>query len=385
MSAKNNLRTIGKTNMENVLKLLMVEKELSRGDLAKRLGVSKMTITNIISELKGHGYVQEEKSNRSTPSNGPIPMVISIVPNSLLTIGVHISFTEITVQLVDVVDGILYQTHARVDNIDSNQQLAKRIRGVIYKVLEENPEIQTKIIGIGITYSGGAEITGANNNFSASQIKKTEIDLKNSLEKEFGITIAIGNEIQGAMIAELVFGKEVGQEKVYYMNASKQIRGGFINNYIIIHGACGLSGEIAHLTVKYDGPLCLCGSRGCYNLYAGIEVLLKHSKCHSIDELHLKIQERDPLALRIIEEYIQITTVVFTNIVNLYDPASILVGGDLTKLDKSIFRKIERLLNERIIYRKERYIKVRMSSIEKAATIMGAAMLVYENWFVCKQ
>ena len=385
MSAKNNLRTIGKTNMENVLKLLMVEKELSRGDLAKRLGVSKMTITNIISELKGYGYVQEEKSNRSTASNGPIPMVISIVPNSLLTIGVHISLTEITVQLVDVVDGILYQIHTSVDNIDSNQKLTKRIKVLIYKLLEENPEIRTKIIGIGVTYSEIVVETVGKINFSAGQIKKCEIDVKNSLEKEFGIMTVVGNEIQGAMIAELVFGKEVAQEKVYYMNASKHIRGGFINNYIIIHGVYGLSGELAHLTVKYDGPLCLCGSRGCYNLYAGIEVLLKRSKCHSIDELHLKIQERDPLALRIIEEYIQITTVIFTNIVNLYDPSAILVGGELAKLDKSIFRKIERLLNERIIYRKERYVKVRVSSIEKAAITMGAAMFVYEDWFVCKR
>lgn len=382
LSTGKNLKTIGKQNIENVLKLLMVEKSLSRKELAQRLGLSKMTITNIVNQLKEKGYLFEQRMERVTVCNGPTPTAVSIVPKSLIAVGVHISSTVITVQEVDIVDGVLYEKQAAVDNMDSNQQLVKLVRDMIEAVLNERPEYRKNVVGIGVTYSGIVDAEKGKISFSVNQIEKEEINIRSSLEKRFSLPVILANEIQGAIIAELIFGGAVGPQKIYYVNAGERIRGGFVNNYLICHGSYGLSGEIGHITVKYDGPLCLCGSRGCYNLFAGLGVLLEKSSCHSLEELQLKIQERDPLALRIMEEYIQITTAVFANIVNLYDPSYLLVSGEITKLDSSIFRKIERLLNERIIYRKDRYVKIVISGIHVKANTIGAAMAVYGELFM---
>lgn len=385
MSTGKNLRTIGKENAENVLKLLMMEKSLSRKELAERLGLSKMTISNIVNQLKEKGYLSERPMERTCACNGPKPTAISIVPDSFITVGVHISSTAITVQAVDIVDGVLYETESSVDNIDSNQKLIRIIKDMIHTLFREQWEYSNKIRGIGITYSGMVDTKNGKISFSANQFEKEEVNLKAYLEKAFSIPVVVASEIEGAAIAELIFGEPLGSKKIYYINSGKDIRGGFINDYLILHGSYGLAGEIGHMTVKYDGKLCLCGSRGCYSLYAGTPVLLERSRCHSIEELQLKIQERDPLALRIIEEYIQITTAVFTNIVNIYDPNYLLIGGEIAKLDSSIFRKIERLLNERIIYRKDRYIKIRISKIHGKANTIGAAAAVYEQLFMCKR
>lgn len=385
MSTGRNLRTIGKENMEKVLKLLTMEKSLTRKELANRLGLSKMTITNIVNQLMEKGYVSESPMERTALCNGPVPMAVSIVPNSFITIGVHISSTDSTVQLLDLVDGVLYEAQVTVDNMDSNQELVRSIKDMIHTLFRERREYADHIVGIGVTYSGAIDYMKGSIRFSANQFEKEEINIKSYLEKAFSLPVVVASETRGAAIAELVFGKLLGPEKIYYINSGKEIRGGFIHNNLLRSGTYGAPGELGHMTVKYDGKLCVCGARGCYHLYAATSILLERSKCHSIEELQLKIQERDPLALRIIEEYIQVTTAVFTNVVNIYDPAYLLIGGEITKLDNSIFRKIEKLLNERIVHRKDRYVRVLVSTLHRRANTMGAGLAVYETLFMSRQ
>ncbi len=377
-----NLRNIGKQNTCNVLKLLMMEKSLSRKELATKLGLTKMTVGNIVNHLKQEGLIEEEKRESETNSIGPKPTAVKIASRRILAVGVHITPKKITTMLVDVVDGILYKETQSVDNLESNQQVLYVIKDMVATILDKYKDYSTYLVGIGVTYNGVVDTVEGKITFCINQIDKEELNVKSVLTKRFNLPVVVASEVEGAAIAELVFGTKLGDSRIYYMNLSNSIRGGFINGYTINAGTHGMSGEVGHMSIKYDGPLCLCGSRGCYHLFGSVDVLLKKSECHSIEELHLKLQDRDPLSLRTMEDFIQVTTSVCSNIVHLYDPAYILIGGEIAKLDGSIFRKIERLLNERIIFRKERYVKVIRSHVKEKANEIGAAMVVLQELFV---
>lgn len=381
MSTGKNSRGIGKQNAYLVMKLLMINKSLSRREIAEKLGLTKMTVGNIVNQLKEKGYVKEEKLEGECNSIGPKPTAVTILSKGILAVGVHITSTKITVTLVDIVDGVLYEQTSSVDKLESNQQFMNYIKEMIASLLERNQEYSNRIMGIGVTYSGVVDPINGKILYYINQIEKEDINIRSILVKRFNLPVVVSTEAEGATIAEIVFGARIAARRIYYLNISDSIRGDCIEDGMVSHGVCGMSGEVGHMSVKYDGPLCACGSRGCYHLFAGIDVLLKNSECHSLEELELKIQDRDPLAVRIMEDFIQITTSVLINIVHLYDPQYILVGGEITKLNPSIFKKIERILNERVLYRKERHIKVVCSKIKRDANVIGAAMVIINNLF----
>lgn len=381
MSIGKNSKGIGKQNAYLIMKLLMINKSLSRREIAEELGLTKMTVGNIVNQLKEKGYVKEEKLENDYNAIGPKPTAVTIMPRGILAVGVHITSTKITVMLVDIVDGVLYEQTASVDKMESNQQFMNYLKEMIASLLNRNEEYSDRIVGIGVTYSGIVDCLNGKISFCINEIEKEDINIRSTLAKRFDLPVVVSTEAEGATIAEIVFGARITARKIYYLNISDSIRGDCIDSGMISHGVFGMSGEVGHMSIKYDGPLCDCGSRGCYHLFAGINVLLKTSECHSLEELELKIQDRDPLAVRTIEEFIQITTSVLVNIVHLYDPHYILIGGDITKLNSSIFKKIERILNERILYRKERHIRVVCSKVKKDANVIGAAMVVINGLF----
>ncbi|MDO5291269.1 MAG: ROK family transcriptional regulator [bacterium] len=381
MGAGKNLRTIGKQNIHNVIKLLIMEKSLSRKELSDRLGLTKMTVGNIVNHLKEEGYVTETRDTGENHTIGPKPTAITIVPKRILAVGVHISSTKITTMLIDIVDGILIQKEESVDNLESNQQLASVIKQMVGDLLSDSNDLDLYVVAIGVTFDGAVDLKTGKITVSMDRLEKEVIAIKSILEKKFRLPTIVGNDIEGASIAELIYGANRGPVGTYYLNMGETIRGAYITDYTILYGDTSRCGEVGHMSVKYDGPLCLCGSRGCYHLYASTELLLKNSNSHSIDEINLKLQDRDPLVLRTLEDFIQISSVVFSNIVHLYSPNYILVGGELAKLDYAIYKKIERLLNERILFKRERYVKVVISDVKTKANTMGAALIILRELF----
>lgn len=358
-----------------------MEKSLSRKELSDRLGLTKMTVGNIVNHLKEEGYVTETRDTGENHTIGPKPTAISIISKRIVAVGVHITSTILTTMLIDIVDGILIKKEQSVDNIESNQQLLYIIKQMITDILSDSNDLDLYVTGIGVTFTGQVDVDAGKITVSINRIEKEVVAIKSILEKQFGLPTIVGSEIEGAAIAELIYGQNRGPVKAYYLNMGDVIHGAYMYDYSIANGGCAVCSEVGHMSVKYDGPLCLCGSRGCYHLYASTGLLLKNSKSHSIEELNLKLQDRDPLVLRTLEDFIQITSVVFSNIVHLYDPNYILVGGELAKLDYSIYRKIERLLNERILFKKERYIKVVISEVKTKANVAGAGLVLLRELF----
>ena len=108
-------------------------------------------------------------------------------------------------------------------------------------------------------------------------------------------------------------------------------------------------------------------------------MLLRQSQCHSLEELLLKLEQREPKSLRVMDDFMQVTTVALTNIINLYHPDYIILGGDITRFDASIVRQIEHLVNERSQCRGHFYTKVLTGKLSGQQLSMGAALIgLYE-------
>ncbi|MBW4507345.1 MAG: ROK family protein [Scytonematopsis contorta HA4267-MV1] len=89
------------------------------------------------------------------------------------------------------------------------------------------------------------------------------VRLRELLEEKFGIRVSVDNDANVAALGEFSFGAGVGYESLFYITVSTGVGGGWILNGKPFRGASGMAGEIGHMVVDPNGPLCLCGKRGC--------------------------------------------------------------------------------------------------------------------------
>ena len=89
------------------------------------------------------------------------------------------------------------------------------------------------------------------------------IPLKDLLEEEFGVPVSVDNDANVAALGEHRFGAGQGYDSLFYITVSTGVGGGWILNGKPWRGTSGMAGEIGHMVVDPNGPVCLCGKRGC--------------------------------------------------------------------------------------------------------------------------
>lgn len=377
-----NQKSIRMDNLLKVLRILAFQGPCSRKDLALQMGLSKMSITNLVNTFIKEGIVMELEPDLDRPvSVGPRPVLLQIVPGKLVAIGIHITEYSITGQLCDVVEGVLYEKKIPMEGITSKIHFLTSIKHITEDLMKYGSDVGLNIISIGITDRNYINRTEGSVVFKGNQLGIDVGCIRNSLEQKYKIPVYMENEKLGILMTEIAYGNYSLNEKCYFIFISDEIRGCFISDYHIQKGAVGLSGQLGHMCIKYDGPKCSCGNRGCYENYGSITALLNDSNCVSIKEINNSLESREPQVLRALENFVQATTVALTNIVNLYDPESIIVVGQAVELDKSVFKKIEYLVNNSFVFRKNRSITVTPSAFseldyQKGASIVGFYMLL---------
>jgi len=167
--------------------------------------------------------------------------------------------------------------------------------------------------------------------------------LKNNLEKEFSSKIYIENDANCAAIAELIQGVGQKYSNFIYLTISTGIGGGIIINNNIYRGATGIAGEMGHMVLEKDGPKCGCGSKGCWEAIAsGTGMANKAKKNNQIKKVAGKekittkllaklAKNKNKAALAIFTEAAKYHALAINNLINLFNPQAIIIGGGVSK------------------------------------------------------
>jgi len=172
---------------------------------------------------------------------------------------------------------------------------------------------------------------------------KSPVPLGKQLSDRHGIPVALDNDVHAATLAEMRWG--MGQESIdfIYLNVGTGIAAGLVFNGELLRGANNYAGELGHMVVQPEGPLCPCGRGGCVEPIAsggGMLARVKeelinfpnsllhaqtgHLTAHSI---FAAADAGDPLAIKISGDAIQALSIALTNLVNLLNPEWIVYGG----------------------------------------------------------
>lgn len=205
----------------------------------------------------------------------------------------------------------------------------------------------SKLEAIGVGAPGAADPkTGVVHR--APNLGWKDVPLGELLSEHFGVPIAIGNDVQVAIMGEHAFGAAEGHSRAVGIWVGTGVGGGLIVDGELDRGHRGAAGEIGHMVLDENGPECPCGRKGCAEAYSSrtsmerdVKALISAGKKSVIPAL-MKEKKKTRMTSSVMERALEANDAVMKqvlaraqhhlgllagNIVNLYDPEVIVIGG----------------------------------------------------------
>ncbi|MDD5457239.1 MAG: ROK family protein [Candidatus Margulisbacteria bacterium] len=289
-------------------------------------------------------------------------------------IGLDIGGTKILGCLVDE-KTIIQSFKEKTQGQDSAEIILEQIKNVCRNLMGDR-----KIGGIGIGMPGNINKDTGVVVFSPNLPFK-DFPMKQLLEKEFKIPVAIGNDVNMGLLGEHWAGAAASYRNVVGIFIGTGIGGAIILDNKLYHGHHHIAGEIGHMKIKLNGPLCNCGETGCFEALAsklGIQRYLEKNGFHFdsiIKSSFLKEQlgKNNKTVKNVLKKVSGYIGEVTGNVVNILDPEAIILGGGVMEsVGDYMLKKIKPVANARALAKPT----IKLSALKDYAVVYGAVRLI---------
>lgn len=195
-------------------------------------------------------------------------------------------------------------------------------------------------------------------------------DLPAGVRALAGVPVIMDNDANVGALGEALHGAGRGLRPLFYMTLSTGIGGGIITESGIYRGADSYAGEIGHLTVRPDGPECLCGSRGCLERMCCGLWLERDYGCTAEELL------RRP---EFVADYVVDLARGLKAAIMLINPARIVIGGGIAKAGAALFEPLRAELRRQVTAWSRARIDVVPAALGDDSVLYGAMVLAQEN------
>lgn len=218
------------------------------------------------------------------------------------------------------------------------------------------------------------------------------LPLKEILEEELNIPVFVDNDANMAALGEYKYGAGKGVKNLIMLTLGTGIGGGIIIDGRVYHGR-GYAGEVGHITINPDGPLCNCGNYGCAEAFIGSVRIVQRAEEYVKIGLNTRLKEYagnitpkiieemayngDPIAREIIEEMGRYLGISISNYCAVLDPERVILGGGLSKFGDMLLNSTKREVNKRLYTRKD--IDIVFGKLGDKAALLGCYQMVIQN------
>ena len=393
MEIKN--KAVKSTHLKNmIIKSLYFDKAMSCAELSELFDKSVPSIAKAVNELIEEGFVIEQ--GYAPSSGGRRPLMYAINSTAMYILAIAMDQLSTRIQLVNllnqpVADLVMFELKL-LHNASALEVLAERIEEYISK----SGIAKDKIAGIGIGMPGFINPgKGINYTYLDAGLKT----LTQYIADEIGLSTYIDNDSSLIALAEQKFGIAKSQKEVMVINLSWGIGLGMIVNGELFRGRNGFAGEFSHIPISEDGALCNCGKRGCLEAEASLLVVskkaiegIKQGRVTSlkyIDEAHSKqmgdaimeaARKGDQFAIELFTEAGYQIGKALAILIHIMNPQAIVLSGRASKVGKILLAPIQQALHKYCIPRLSRGTELLISELGFDAELVGAAVLVMENF-----
>ncbi|MBB5787630.1 ROK family transcriptional regulator [Jiangella mangrovi] len=262
-----------------VLAALGTSGPLSRTDIARMLGVSPATVTQIVKDLVARGLVAEVEHR---PSRGGRPAVLlGLVGSAGRALGAKVAADHVAV--VDVgLDGQVRQSWEYpfdATAADAPDRLVDLLQPLAEAPADEN---DAPILGVGICVPGAVDDQEAGA-VDAPTLGWQRLALGARLRAALPVPVLVENDVNALAVAERLYGKGRDHRNFLVVTIGRGVGAGLVVDGSVYRGTNGGAGEFGHFPVRPDGPRCSCGNTGCLEASVGQEALLRAAREAGLD------------------------------------------------------------------------------------------------------
>jgi predicted NBD/HSP70 family sugar kinase len=364
-----------------ILKLLYKNRQLTKQNIAKKIKASIPTVISNVNELLEAGLVEEAGVANST--GGRKPVIVRFLPNSRYMFGVDINSENVKVILTNLDLEIKYSYEFSIDQEKNMDSVIDRVAATVKEAIKVNQINEQAVIGIGFSLQGTVNEEKLILEW-APNIGIRDINFNKYMEI-LKYPIYIENEANAAALAELNLGIEKEQENLVYISISSGIGAGVVLEDTLYKGKNKRAGEIGHMTLIPNGRKCKCGRRGCFEMYASQKALIKDFNginCENIESFQQffeLLNSGDARAKEYFDNYLNILAVGLQNIILVFDPDYIVLGGEISKFSQFYLDVLRGKVFEENKFYSKSDLKILPSSLQCDSSILGAALLPLER------
>jgi predicted NBD/HSP70 family sugar kinase len=317
-------------NRRIVLNLIRTRQPISRADLARASGLQRSTISLIVEQLIEEQWVVEGATGRLPRGRRPTFLRLN---DDRVIIGVDIRPTQITVALADA-SGKFSSQEAMPTPADPQVAITQLI-DAIHRI--KNAFGGKMIEGVGISLPGRFD-HASNRLVFAPNLKWPDIDIRNPIVEQTGLDVELENAANACVLAEVWFDRVHECRNLVVVTVSEGIGTGVLANGALVRGFGGMAGEFGHVPLDPTGPVCSCGSRGCWEVFASNRAGLRYYAETGAGEAGISFMELlsrasigDPRAAAALDKMAHYLGRGMRMIVAGLAPERIVVVGDLTR------------------------------------------------------
>lgn len=374
--------------------------ELSKGDLVSFTDHSRTKITSSINSLISKKIIIENLA--SEYSGGRRSKTFSLNGDLGLLSGVDIGATGIDLALANLSQKVIARHREEVPVLEGPVKVLSRVCDILESLLRENARDPSTLRGIGIGIPGPVDFSNGTVVSPPIMPGWDRFPIIQSVQQRFPTAnVVIDNDVNVMALGETSQGVGRGIENLIFVKIGIGIGAGIICNGKIYRGANGCAGDIGHISIDKNGPLCHCGNCGCLEAMAGGPAIAERSlelarsgKSPILQKLFDRNGGRlsaedvgnaaragDPGSIEIIRDSGLKVGDVLAGLVNFYNPDMIVIGGGVSNLGNLLLSSIRQAVLNRSLPLATSNLDIVFSRIGEDAGVIGAAHLAMDYLF----
>lgn len=379
-----------------VLDVIRREAIISRSELSDSVSVSRATVSGIVADLLAIGLLEEVGVGESTGGRRPIKLCYR--PESRKVVGVVLFNEQVQAALTDLEGSLLNYLEIPLHG-KSPEDMLTTMKEAAEKILEGIPH--QEVLGIGVGAPGIVNFENGVIEISVSKgWLKGGIQVRSYMEEALGFPVYVANRSRVAALGEHRSGIGRNVSNLIYVFLGQGIVAGIVIDGNLYLGSGSGAGEIGHVSLDRNGPLCECGNRGCLEVFASEDGILALARSQArkdadgmlprqlngrldkltFDQVIEAAQQGDPSALAVLDDAGTKIGFSVATLINLFDPEMVVIGGPVgAKAGDLLLKPVIREAQMRALPRSFQGVQIVTGTLGTKAIAIGAAVLAIKH------
>ncbi len=383
------LRLMRELNRLLILNRVRVSGPITRVAVAHQTGLSRTTVSSIVDELLADNLLFEGQTVEAAPTGGRRATLLHFNANAGYVIGVDLGRSHLTLLLTNLAGEIIARRSGPFDAALGPERCLQQVVASLMDFAAEHAIGWHQIIGLGLGIPGPMDAASRRLVRPPRMPGWDHFDIRTVMERACKVPIYLDNDANMGARGESKYGAARNVDDMAYVKVATGIGCGLIVNGDIYRGSGGSAGELGHVTIDDNGPVCDCGNRGCLETLAGaaaVTLAAAQGKQPAPTALDVADVVRaalagDTTAQAAIERAGYHIGIALAGLVNIFNPSLILLDGSMARAGGFLLTPIREAIARRSLAASSAATRIELAQLGDNAIALGAIATVIEAAF----